>query len=368
MTQNQLSPDDPRLTSFALGEMEAAERAEFEKLLQADPAARQVVEEIRATGALLATALEAEPVAAAPVAKKEAAIVAGGAPLKDRLNRPIRFPQFYYIVSGLAAACFALFFFHWQRNQPPPRSYVEVDLTKFSAAEAKAKGPATAASGGGSGTLARQSAALQPSVTLGLPPEAESKDEAVLALSPFENAAPPSPDRYTAATTVSGSRMQTEVRDLGSVTAGSGSSFRVDQANSMVRSNAYIATARTEQERQVYPAPAPVAAMKMAFRASMPESDFSTEAYGFRKDNDYVRVADHPLSTFSIDVDTASYANVRRFLTQGQRPPADAVRIEELVNYFPTTMRRRPATCRSRRTWRWPPPRGSPGIGWCASA
>ena len=44
--------------------------------------------------------------------------------------------------------------------------------------------------------------------------------------------------------------------------------------------------------------------------------------------------AQDPLSTFSIDVDTASYANVRRFLTQGQLPPKDAVRIEELVNYF----------------------------------
>jgi Mg-chelatase subunit ChlD len=51
-------------------------------------------------------------------------------------------------------------------------------------------------------------------------------------------------------------------------------------------------------------------------------------------DNPFHGVAEQPLSTFSIDVDTASYANVRRFLTAGQRPPRDAVRIEELVNYF----------------------------------
>ena len=43
---------------------------------------------------------------------------------------------------------------------------------------------------------------------------------------------------------------------------------------------------------------------------------------------------DQPLSTFSIDVDTASYANVRRFLNEGRLPPADAVRVEELINYF----------------------------------
>jgi Ca-activated chloride channel homolog len=59
------------------------------------------------------------------------------------------------------------------------------------------------------------------------------------------------------------------------------------------------------------------------------------EAYAHRADESYARVAESPLSTFSIDVDTASYANVRRFLQQGQLPPAGAVRIEELINYFP---------------------------------
>lgn len=52
-------------------------------------------------------------------------------------------------------------------------------------------------------------------------------------------------------------------------------------------------------------------------------------------DSPFVAVAAAPLSTFSIDVDTASYANVRRFLNQNTMPPADAVRVEELLNYFP---------------------------------
>ena len=52
-------------------------------------------------------------------------------------------------------------------------------------------------------------------------------------------------------------------------------------------------------------------------------------------DNLFESVAAQPLSTFSIDVDTAGYANVRRFLNQGVFPPVDAVRIEEMVNYFP---------------------------------
>jgi Ca-activated chloride channel homolog len=60
----------------------------------------------------------------------------------------------------------------------------------------------------------------------------------------------------------------------------------------------------------------------------------NTEAYDHLDENPFRRVAADPLSTFSIDVDTASYANARRFLTSGQLPPAGAVRIEELINYF----------------------------------
>jgi Ca-activated chloride channel family protein len=51
-------------------------------------------------------------------------------------------------------------------------------------------------------------------------------------------------------------------------------------------------------------------------------------------DGPWLAVKNQPLSTFSIDVDTASYSNVRRYLQQGQLPPLDAVRIEELINYF----------------------------------
>jgi len=61
----------------------------------------------------------------------------------------------------------------------------------------------------------------------------------------------------------------------------------------------------------------------------------NTEAYDAITDNAFRPVKDHPLSTLSIDVDTASYANVRRFLTGGSLPPKGAVRIEEMLNYFP---------------------------------
>lgn len=69
-----------------------------------------------------------------------------------------------------------------------------------------------------------------------------------------------------------------------------------------------------------------------------PRFDGNREQYDRIVDNPFLTVRDNALSTFSVDVDRASYGNVRRFLTQGQRPPADAVRIEELVNYFPYTL------------------------------
>ena len=59
-----------------------------------------------------------------------------------------------------------------------------------------------------------------------------------------------------------------------------------------------------------------------------------TERYPGAASNPVRRVAEEPVSTFSIDVDTAAYANPRRFLNEGVAPPRDAVRVEELVNYF----------------------------------
>jgi Ca-activated chloride channel family protein len=59
-----------------------------------------------------------------------------------------------------------------------------------------------------------------------------------------------------------------------------------------------------------------------------------TESYASIDENKFRRPVDQPLSTFSIDVDSASYANVRRFLNEGRLPPEDAVRVEELINYF----------------------------------
>lgn len=63
-------------------------------------------------------------------------------------------------------------------------------------------------------------------------------------------------------------------------------------------------------------------------------NNFNTEGYASVNENGFRDVRHNPLSTFSIDVDNASYSNIRRFINMGQMPPAEAVRIEEMINYF----------------------------------
>ena len=60
----------------------------------------------------------------------------------------------------------------------------------------------------------------------------------------------------------------------------------------------------------------------------------NTESYDHIEENGFKEVGANPLSTFSIDVDTAAYSNIRRFILKGEKPPKDAVRIEEMLNYF----------------------------------
>ncbi len=84
---------------------------------------------------------------------------------------------------------------------------------------------------------------------------------------------------------------------------------------------------------------APLPAMGKSTFAYQPNSDydddrFDTEGYDYINENTFLAAIDNPLSTFSIDVDAASYSNVRRMLHAGQVPPAGAVRVEEMINYF----------------------------------
>ena len=96
-----------------------------------------------------------------------------------------------------------------------------------------------------------------------------------------------------------------------------------DSTSPQMSSNKSMATNSTTSNTS-----APLGYMDEAERKS------DGERYAQINENPFLEVVRAPLSTFSIDVDTAAYANVRRYLNDGQLPPKDAVRIEELINYF----------------------------------
>jgi Ca-activated chloride channel family protein len=109
------------------------------------------------------------------------------------------------------------------------------------------------------------------------------------------------------------------------------------------RAKAELGAVRTRRESQAVVAPSPLAppAPPAPAMMAMPQAQFmqapaeaNTDNYAAFEDNGLVRAGEQPVSTFSIDVDTGSYSNVRRMLAQGQRPPKDAVRVEEMINYF----------------------------------
>src|SRR5690606_18405746 len=83
-----------------------------------------------------------------------------------------------------------------------------------------------------------------------------------------------------------------------------------------------LSSAPVQQNRGVYE------------REDYARPDWNTEEYDAIHENIFHDAIRNPLSTFSIDVDAASYSNLRRFINSGQRPPKDAIRIEEMVNYF----------------------------------
>ena len=84
-------------------------------------------------------------------------------------------------------------------------------------------------------------------------------------------------------------------------------------------------------------AAAPVAYLTTSMSSTMPHRSMpDTAKYDKITDNGIVQAAEQPVSTFSLDVDTGSYANTRRFLAENRLPPPDAVRVEELLNYFPS--------------------------------
>src|SRR5208282_2841309 len=123
--------------------------------------------------------------------------------------------------------------------------------------------------------------------------------------------------------------------DTRSAPNGNGQQFQVAK-NTAAPAPAAIPALRQNVQSEPAQQAVPVPVADVEVHAFGPEGlARNAEAFDRIQENPFVRAIEEPLSTFSIDVDTASYANVRRYLLQlNQLPPPDAVRIEELLNYF----------------------------------
>ncbi|MDD2763964.1 MAG: von Willebrand factor type A domain-containing protein [Opitutaceae bacterium] len=347
--QTRLNPDDPRLTAYALGELEDDERIRIEAAVAADPALQDAVIEIRITAGRLSAALEAEPLPqSVPLAHHEAYHTV-------RPARVFRFP--YWGMAALAAAaCLALVFALRELPQAQKNARQQAAAlagqTAAQSSEAE-KGPAVA---------------MQPPnhVEIQFPKVAENAPLLPVETTDQWGVVVPNPPQaaavaaYDAAgATSSAGSMPTAIRqgqDFDVAMDKSRAHFEGgaagETADKEVRLAPFVVDAPADMNyhatntlagtrsktdlKDMLPAPEPVpvpppSGSVVTTGGGQP---FNTEAYDYVADNGFLAAAQHPLSIFSVDVDTASYSNVRRFLTGGRRPPRDAVRIEELVNYF----------------------------------
>ena len=118
------------------------------------------------------------------------------------------------------------------------------------------------------------------------------------------------------------------------VAFGAASIFFVVQLGCQERAESAAGLAKTNSQRVLSEIPSQGVD---EFEMAAPEEEatpFNTETYDQIVENEFLDALGNPKSTFSIDVDTASYSNVRRMIRSGQRPPVGAIRIEEMINYF----------------------------------
>src|SRR5438094_5425502 len=114
--------------------------------------------------------------------------------------------------------------------------------------------------------------------------------------------------------------------------AGTAAGTSAQRFDKITQGSGFVSSLSVPQ--QLAPDDVPIGGIESYGGVREPSDQFNTAAYDHILENPFLDAASNPLSTFSIDVDTASYSNVRRFINNGSLPPKDAVRIEEMINYF----------------------------------
>ena len=313
-----IDPKDPRLTAYALGELENEdERVGIEKALEGSEELTRVVTQIRQTAALITEELQKEPSPGlAPKHQQR---------IESELQEPIGFFSSsmgkWAFGGALAAAACLIFAVVLTPNLLQSRSGLST--------VAELRRPGVDAVSSQPRALDEQlaeEADLRYQESPAVRNEASevvAQKEAPAAASKLRKTGPESQPAPSAPGVEIVGGVLTEFAQVGR--------SRADMpAPSERGAGSYFYSSSKSPGREAE-APAVVADARL-LDSSAP--DFNTEAYDRIEDNRFLEVSQNPLSTFSIDVDTASYANVRRFLQRGTLPPKDAVRIEEMLNYF----------------------------------
>lgn len=314
----KLHLDDPRLTAYALGELEGAEAAEFKKLLEENPEAMQFVREIQGTADLLKSEFDKEE--EVPLTRS----------MRDNLYKisepKKKFSWQWLSLSGglIAAGVVAVLI---SKEQYPQLKTVPEEVAQALAVRAP-EAPAVQVA---------PSKETKPSV-VSAAHVAEDKVEEGYTFAKDDSAKAPQP------------KQEMEIEEK---FADSDSSLRLGHRGGVVAQGAAGAALKAKDPSKVgmfaafggggirkrldkgYEGSGELIGHGTKARKIYPSPlSHDSESYAAYKENEVTMVADQPLSTFSIDVDTASYSNVRRLLVSSQWPMKDAVRVEELVNYF----------------------------------
>ena len=366
----RLSPDSPELTAYALGELDAAGRAAVEAALEEAPGIRAELAALSATADTLAAGFAAEPAVELSPAHRAAIVRSAGIrsasavrsadagsgadvdrtvisaaseisepSLRDLLATWRQ--RLFWAAAALGVAAVAVSV-AWPRTDAgaDPFGVLRYQPGRLARAEMPARATASEARAGAkAGPPAPVPASLPGQ---GEAPDAPTSLATTDALSLMQRSARPVAEGAAAQALGLGRMKLTlsadkSLRPLGTVSEGLAADVAADLPPIRLQMLGKADQAKSLGEAaksMAFPLPRPFPkereAVELDFRFPAP----SGEAYAAVDDNPFKEVTAAPLSTFGMDVDTGSYSNIRRFLRGGSLPPPDAVRLEELMNYF----------------------------------
>ena len=330
----KLLPEDPRLTAYALGEIEdQQERSAIKSAVAQSTELQQAVAAIRDMSELLAKGFAAEPIP--ELSEFEKARMGQPTATRERsgVSRILSWP----VLSSVAAVLIVAFVVLPQRSALKEDFAYQAEPRKEDFADQE---------------LPIESLIPKLQIAEGISAHDDEIHAELIESSPFQSIARPNvkPNELV-------ELRQSNPRRRVNMAAPSRSSRVIarervvlpkeaDRYVSVTATKAMVLSAPIKPAPPMKPkasvsAPAPPAmnlaahVMRAPKQARELPATFNTEKYAPIEESGFRSPLVAALSTFSIDVDTASYANVRRFLNQGQLPPADALRIEEMINYFP---------------------------------